>query len=339
MATTSLRNVAESSGVSIATVSRVLNGRDSKSNIQVSEVTRRKVLTVAKELNYHPNIMARGLKGGETQTVGILFSLRGPHNPGELVQMIAGEIHARHYITHIADTFCKMDVVRDRLRDYIRRGVDAVVIQIIPGMSIDEGFESMFKAFRAVVLIPSLPLDTSADQVVLCRQQAVYDAVDHLVDTGRRRPMILIPPTLREEKTNSILQRFKDRGLVFQKEPTIFHQWEAAPTDAAWEALETQFPDSVPFDALLCGSDEAAVAACSWLHGRGKKIPDDVAVVGFNDSLFAKFLLPPLASVNRQNEEMAGLVEKTLFDRLENPDMPPQRAELRMKFVLRASAG
>lgn len=339
MAVASLKTVARSSGVSIATVSRVVNGWNRKSNIQVSEATRQKVLTAAKELNYHPNILAQGLRGGKTKTVGILFSLRGPHNPGELVQRIADGIHARHHVTQIANTYSSTDVVKRSLRDYIRRGVDAVVIQIIPGMSI-EGFESLFKAFRAVVLIPSLPLNTSADEVILCRRQAVCEAVDHLVDTGRRRPMILIPPTLREEKTNTILQRFKERGLTFEKEPTIFHEENPVATaDTAWKALETQYPDSVPFDALLCGTDEAAVAAYRWLEERGRKIPRDVAVVGFNDSMFSKFLYPPLASVNRQHEETAGLVEKTLFDRLGNPSLPPQRAEVHMKFVLRASAG
>ncbi|MBN1553337.1 MAG: LacI family DNA-binding transcriptional regulator [Phycisphaerae bacterium] len=339
MALTSLKHVAESSGFSIATVSEVLNGGGKKSNIRVSEATREKVMAVARRMNYRPNILARGLKGGKTKTVAILFSLRGPHNPGQLVQMIAGKIHERQYVTQIADTFCNMEIVRNHLRDYIRRGVDAVVIQIIPGMRV-EGFDSLFQSFQAVVLIPSLPLETSADQVILCRQQAVREAVDHLVDTGRRRPMILIPSTLREEKTDSILKRFRERGLTFEKEPTIFHEENfTATTEVAFRALETQYPDSVPFDALLCGTDEAAVAAYSWLHQRGKKIPDDAAVVGFNDSMYANFMIPPLASVNRQDDQMAGLVEKTLFDRLENPDLPPQRANLRMKFVLRASAG
>ncbi|MBN1943404.1 MAG: LacI family DNA-binding transcriptional regulator [Phycisphaerae bacterium] len=339
MPVASLKNVAESSGVSIATVSQVLSG--GKSNIRVSAATRRKVLSAARELNYHPNIMARGLRGGKTQTVGILFSLKGPHSPTEMVQMIARKVHGHHYVSQVSDTLCETRVVQRVLRDYIRRGVDAVVIQLMLDMRIEE-FEDLFSAFKAVVLIRSIPADTTADQIVLARQRAIYDAVDHFVDAGRKRPMIFVPPSPREEKIEPFLQRLQERGLVYQEEPTIFYQRKSAVTnlaDVAWDALETRCPDSVPFDALLCGTDETAIAAYRWLAKRDKQVPRDVAVVGFNDSTYAKYLMPALASINRQDEEVAQLVEKMLFDRLENPDLPPQRKDVHMTFIPRVSAG
>lgn len=334
--TTTIKDIARKLSVSHVTVSKALRGQS-----PISLEMQRKVKEVAREMGYRPNIMARGLTGGKTQTVGIIFSLGGPHNPNELVQMITQKIHQRHYITQVSDSLFETDVIRRILRDYIRRGVDAVVIQFSSHMHVEE-IEDLFPAFEAVVLVMSIPTSTNIDQVVVTRQQAIYDVVDHFLDTGRSRPMILVPPGPREEKIEPFLRRLQERGFDFKDEPAIYHQSHAAATslaDVAWEALETHCPDSVPFDALLCGTDETAVAAYKWLEARGKKVPDDVAVVGFNDSTYAKFLSPSLASVYRQDEEVAQLVEQMLFDRLENPDLLPQRADIQMKFMRRESAG
>ncbi|MBN1943282.1 MAG: LacI family DNA-binding transcriptional regulator [Phycisphaerae bacterium] len=312
-----------------------------RNDLRYGQALRDRVMNSARRLGYHPNIMARGLRGGKTQAVGLLFSLHGPHGPTELVQMIARRVHAHHYVTQVSDSSFETDVIRRVLRDYIRRGVDAVVIQISSHMHIED-FESMFSAFKAVVLIPAIPTDTTADQVILSRQQAIHDAVDHFVDAGRRRPMILVPPAPREEKIDPFLQRLQERGFNYKDEPTILHRSNPPATSlakVAWDALEAHCPDSVPFDALLCGTDETAVAAYKWLETRGKKIPRDVAVVGFNDSTYAEFLTPALASIHRQDEEVTRLVEKMLFDRLENPDLPPRRMDVHMTFVPRASAG
>ncbi|MBN1555332.1 MAG: LacI family DNA-binding transcriptional regulator [Phycisphaerae bacterium] len=333
---TTIKDIARKLSVSHVTVSKALRGQP-----PISLEMQKKVQKVALEMGYRPNILARGLKGGKTQTVGLIFSLGGPHSPSELVRMIAGKIHLHHYVTQVSDSFFLTDVLQRLLRDYIRRGVDAVVIQLSPGMCIEK-IEGYFRSFKAVVLIHSIPMDTTVDLILLNRQQAIRAAVDHFVDTGRKRPMILAPPRPREEKIDPFFHRLQERGFLNREEPAILHRSNPMATglaEVAWEALETRCPDSVPFDALLCGTDEAAVAAYKWLESRGKKVPRDVAVVGFNDSTYAKFLMPALASINRQDEEVAKLVETMLFDRLENPDSPPQRAEVCMTFVPRTSAG
>jgi DNA-binding LacI/PurR family transcriptional regulator len=331
-----IKDIAQDVQLPMSTVGNIL-----RDDPRYGKDLRERVLSSAQRLGYHPNILARGLKGGKTQTVGLIFSLGGPHSPSELVRMIAGRIHVHHYVTQISDSFFQTDVAQRILRDYVRRGVDAAVIQLSPGMRVEE-FEDLFRAFKAVVLIPSIPMETSADQIVLSRERAIYAVVDHFVDTGRKRPMILAPPRPREEKIDPFLHRLRDRGYINREEPAIFHRSNPLATglaEVAWDALETHCPDSVPFDALLCGTDEAAVTAYKWLAGRGKNVPHDVAVVGFNDSTYSKFLMPALASINRQDEEVTRLVEKMLFDRLENPDLPPQRADIHMKFMLRESAG
>jgi DNA-binding LacI/PurR family transcriptional regulator len=331
-----IKDIARDVQLPMSTVGNIL-----RNDTRYGKELRERVMGSARRLGYRPNIMARGLKGGNTQSVGILFSLGGPHSPSELVRMIAGSVHKHHYVTQVSDNLFDIGVTEHLLRDYIRRGVDAVAIQISSHMKIDE-IEDLFPAFNAVVLVSSIPTETNADQIVLSREQAIRDAVDHLIDTGRKRPMILVPPGPREEKIEPFLRRLRERGCTYEAEPTILHQSHPAArslADVAFEALEMQCPDSVPFDALICGTDEAAVAAYKWLDARGRKIPHDVAVVGFNDSTYAKFMMPALASINRQDEEVARLIEKMLFDRLEHPDLPPRIEDVLMTFVPRDSAG
>jgi LacI family transcriptional regulator len=92
-------------------------------------------------------------------------------------------------------------------------------------------------------------------------------------------------------------------------------------------------------DALLCSCDEAAITAISWLTARGIHVPDDVAVVGFNNSSIDEHQAVPLASVDRREDEMIDAALQMLYSRLKEPALPVRRVELPMQFVWRRSAG
>ncbi len=331
-----IRDIAQDVDLPVSTVGNILRN-DSRYGVEVRE----KVMASASRLGYRPNILARGLKGGTTQTVGILWSLKGPHAPVELVHHIAERIHAHQYVTQISDSLFQREVMQQVLADYVQRGVDAVVVQTHPGIEIQE-LEKQFRQFKAVVLVPSSPSSTFTDQVIHSRREAIHAAVDHFLATGRKHPMIIVPPHPREDKIQPFLEELARRGIPLDPEPVIYH--ESNPpltrlTDVVWDALEKSREKGIDFDSVLCGTDEAAVVVYKWLTLRGKQIPKDVAVIGFNDSSFSKYLMPALASINRRDDEVAEGIEKMLFERLENPELPPKKMEIAMKFICRESAG
>jgi DNA-binding LacI/PurR family transcriptional regulator len=93
------------------------------------------------------------------------------------------------------------------------------------------------------------------------------------------------------------------------------------------------------FDCLLCSTDEGAVVALSWLKERGLRVPEQVAVIGFNNAMFSPWLTPALASVDRRDEAVAGAIERMVFERLTDGAQGGRRERIAMKLVARASAG
>jgi DNA-binding LacI/PurR family transcriptional regulator len=328
-------DIAKDVKLPISTVGNILRN-DSRYGDELTE----KVRNSALKLGYRPNILARGLKGGKTQTIGIVWSLKGFHTPVDLVQNIAFQVQQRGYVSHISDSFCDADAINQILLDYAQRGVDAVVVQMVPGMPIHICLRHL-SYFRAMVFVPSFPLPEAVDQVVVNRDRAIHDLVDQFIKTGRKRPYIMVPLNPRIEKIAPFLDRLNYHGIPAGDDfviPYQSHKVKELP-DICWNLLESRFADQIPFDALFCGVDEVAIVAYKWLMARGRKIPQDVAIVGFNDSIFSKYLSPSLASIDRCDDEVAEVIEKILFNRLENPNLAPQQVTIPMKFVWRESAG
>jgi DNA-binding LacI/PurR family transcriptional regulator len=104
-------------------------------------------------------------------------------------------------------------------------------------------------------------------------------------------------------------------------------------------ALDERFSERFPFDAVLCASDEGAAAMIKWLRRRGLNVPGDVAVRGFNGAEWGESMSPPLASVDRRDEAVGTEIDRMVFARLKNPDLPPQRRTIPMRMIWRESAG
>jgi DNA-binding LacI/PurR family transcriptional regulator len=167
-------------------------------------------------------------------------------------------------------------------------------------------------------------------------------AADHLADTGRRRPAIFIDNSHSSAKSAIYLGRCRERGMEVSEASGIDfgHVVQLRHLTAACkEGLESRFDEGFPFDALMCSTDEVAAAAMVWLRGRGLRVPEDVAVIGCNNAIFAESMTPPLASIERRDEDVAGLIEAMIFSRLDEAGLPARRREVEMRFVWRESAG
>jgi LacI family transcriptional regulator len=174
----------------------------------------------------------------------------------------------------------------------------------------------------------------------------IEKAAHHLLTTGRRRLAIILPDVaIHDLKIDAARRALAKLGRDPDELIEIrFHidYPEIQPTLGQVrlvEALNTHIPDEVPFDALMCVSDEDAACCVEWLRGKKLVVPGDVAVTGANDTLLGRMLDPPLATGLRHNKEVAEAVERLLFHRLEDSSIAPQRAFVDMEFVYRESAG
>jgi len=335
-----ITGIAREAGVSHATVSLVLNNRADE--MRVNAQTAERVRQIAREMNYTPNHLARGLRGKHTQTVGVLWSLCGPHPSEATARRITLLAQQRGYSASLADSMSEPKIVREALADFARRRVDGVILQIgYTGMLQDNEVTSLLKQFKSVVTTGREKLDQEHDHVLQSSDKAIVQIADQFARTRRKQIALLGDGHSSQTKFGKLRDQLARHG--YQQEQLVhiqinYRHGETSAEDIR-QILDQADRAGIAYDAIFCTCDELAAATMNWHQMRGTCVPDDVAVVGFNNNSLSGFLSPGLASVARQDEGVATTAVEMFFDRLANPDKAPQRKTIEMQFMCRGSAG
>ncbi|MFF6780572.1 substrate-binding domain-containing protein [Streptomyces sp. NPDC012510] len=300
-----LGDVARLAGVSIATASKALNGRS-----QVRAETRQRVIEAAERLSFRPNQVARGLLAGRTGTVGLLTSdLEGrfgiPILMGAEDAFGAGEV-----AVFLCDA--RGDAIREQhhLRALLGRRVDGL---IVVGSRTDPR-PSLGRELPVPVVYAYAPSDDPEDfSVVPDNIGAGRIAVDHLLACGRSRIAHITgdPGYLAaRDRAEGAAAALADAGLAVIGEPR-FGAWSEGWGRAATAMLLDRHPD---LDAVLCGSDQIARGVMDVLRERGHRVPDDIAVMGFDNwQIMTAGSRPPLTSVDMNLEQVGRVAAHALF--------------------------
>ncbi|MFA5865439.1 MAG: LacI family DNA-binding transcriptional regulator [Phycisphaerae bacterium] len=329
-------DIAKKLGISHATVSRGL-----RNNPEIALSTRDKIQKAAIKLNYTPNILARGLAGNGTHTVGVLWTLSTPHQSGEMARRIAMRAQQHGWVTYIADNMKDKNVIERVTTDFINRGVEAVVVELSNQIPLTSDLEKCLNRFKTAVIVTSSHRETQLDQVVHDRFDAIRAVVGHFAKSGRKRPGIMVPVKTSQPKIDVYLDEFRKYGIDPGTQAIIDIGFEEELSgERLLQVLRSKYEENkTRFDCLFCSGDELATMAISYLASKGLQIPRDIAVVGFNDNETSKFMIPPMASVARKDQEVANIIEHLLFSRLEKRDIPPRQETIAMEFIWRESAG
>jgi DNA-binding LacI/PurR family transcriptional regulator len=285
-----------------------------------------------------------GLNGGKTHTIGLVWSLGGPHGAGETTHDITWRMQKHGYRTHLAEHGDDPRITADLLADFSRRHVDAIILQNNNSELEEETILRQLEAFPAALMVSSLPPaeGLNIDHLHHDRLPAYVQAAEHFAQSGRHRPAVLGVWPSAKSKSRAFFDQARRHGMEIGAGAEIGTDGKVAVsvTAACRRALEKRFDGhDFPFDALMCTSDEYAIVAIDFLRRQGLRVPQDVAVAGFNDSLFAPYCAPPLASGNRRDEEVAAAIEEMILRRLDHPELPPQRQYIPARFIWRESAG
>ncbi|WP_433476154.1 LacI family DNA-binding transcriptional regulator [Spirillospora sp. CA-142024] len=300
-----INDVAAKAGVSAATVSKALNGRD-----QVRAETRARVLRVAEELGFRPNALARGLLTGRTRTVGLLtggvdrFSL--PVLLGAEDAFGAGEMSVL-----LCDG--RGDAIREQhyIRMLLARRVDGL---IVVGTSTDPR-PSITGGLPVPVVYAYAPSDDPADvSFVPDDPGGAALAVRHLITRGRRRiahvtgPMDYLAARDRAAGMRAVLE---EAGLPLAGGEVLHGAWSQRWGRRAAELLLAADPK---VDAVFCGSDQIAYGFVETAHEMGRDVPGDIAVVGYDNwDVFATEARPPLTTVDMNLDRLGRAAAQHLF--------------------------
>ncbi|GAA3192657.1 LacI family DNA-binding transcriptional regulator [Actinocorallia longicatena] len=309
-----ITDVAARAGVSIATASKAINGR-----AQVRAETRTRVLLAAEELGFRPNALARSLLSGQSRTVGLLTS----DSVGRFgIPVLLGAEDA-FGAGEMAVLLCdaRGDSIREQyhLRTLLDRRVDGL---IVVGQSTNAR-PSLSRDLPVPVVYAYAPSEDPRDvSFVPDDVGGARLAVRHLVTSGRRRIAHITGPTgyrAAVDRAAGVGAALAEAGLE-QCGETLFGVWSQR-----WgrQAAEIVFRSSPEIDAVVCGSDQIAAGFVEAARERGRRIPDDVAVVGYDNwEVLATETRPPLTTIDMNLEFLGKTAAQHLFAAIDGKATP-----------------
>jgi len=323
-----MTEVARHAGVSTMTVSNVINGRSQR----VSETTKQRVLAVIAELGYQVNQTARNLRMGRTGAVGLAVPAYFPGYYAQLAQRLADRF-AEHGMRLVVErTGGSRSAELDALTAPRLSGYDGFVLSVVAGEAADL---DRFSLDTPVVLIGERAVPARFDHVIMDNVGGARIATELLLGTGARRIALLGGVLAAEEtmpglRTRGYRDAHEDAGTPVHDELIVSCDFAVQDGYAAVHDLVGR---GVAFDAVFALTDSAAIGALRALAETGRKVPDDVQVVGFDNLDDGEFTVPGLTTVEPGNAEMADAICALLMERIESPPvggearvvMPPAR--------------
>ncbi len=326
-----IRDVAEASGCSAMTVTRCF-GKG-----YIARKTRQKIEAAARELGYVPNQLAQTLRHGKSNIIGGLWLLSMPHHTTHAAFMLGNSIGRAGYTPWINNTLAQWIQVRAALRDFLSHQIAGLIFQANSTLLGDDEVQQLLKGFPAVTLVLPYEVDLPYDQLLHRRGPAVKQIIDYLTSRGRRRICLIASEAA--NRNEAFIESTKNNPSIDAAE--IVRPYDTHPFvgEGIYNALCEKYPDKIPFDAIISTSDEGAAAVIAGVKARGYRVPEDIAVVGWNDSDFSRYFSPPLATVDFNTEQLADTATEMLIERMKHPDRKKNIKSIDMKFIPRESAG
>lgn len=333
-----LRDVAVRAGVSTRTVSNVVNNFH-----HVSPAMRTRVQTALDELNYRPNLLARGLREGRTGIITLLVPEISVAYFAELAHEIVEQASELGITVMIDETGGHPE------RELALLGVAGHSSWVDGVLLSSQGLHGPVLAELGltvpVVLLGERTANSALDHVGIDNVQAARDAVTHLIDSGRRCIAALGGTTVPGDTTSGMrLQGYHEalRAAGLPVDPLLrvhtrtYQRGDAVTAMGA--LLDGPRDGRLRLDAVFCFSDELAAGALRALHERGLRVPVDVSVVGFDDVEQTRFAIPSLTSIRPDRAQIAATALRLLSDRVAGSQATPCDVRVPHQLMIRESS-
>ncbi len=340
-----IKDIAKKAGVTPATVSMAL-----RADSRISEKRMRQIQTIAEELGYHPNFMARGLQRGRSMTIGLLantLSLEVATREVVCLEKILSETDFKMYVSFARG---RRDNAFDMVRDLISRGVDGIILsRLMISEEIQEKFNSAKLRVPLVFSRSYGILPENVDNVFCDYTVGVRDAVEHLFELGHRniRMIIARKGSRREQRITGFLDALREFSLpndddsIFAVDTTAEKAKHAQSLPMvpgqvveSMKVFREKYPECT---AVLCGNDLIALVVIQAMNKLGVKVPEDFSVIGFDNILATNYSQPALTTINQPSDKIMTESADQLFRRIENRDCPPEHKVIPTELILRES--
>lgn len=283
--------VSEAAGVSLATVSRVMNG-----NAKVSERTRKKVEDAMASLGYQPNAIAQSLASNRTNSVGLLVSeLHGSYF-GDLMSTV--EHVLKQNGKHVIITAGHVDEKREHEAiEFLKsRRCDALILHA-EAVS-DEYLKTLVDSKIPVVVINRKVEELDENCFVVDNERGGYMATKAAIDAGHKKIAYISGPLFKKDASDRLAghkRALQEAGLTFDETSVFEGDFHESSGQEGMQHLQKTFSD---FTALVCANDEMASGAMTAAREAGFDIPSQLSIIGFDNVLFSRYLYPKLTTIN-----------------------------------------
>lgn len=328
-----MKDVAQLAGVSITTVSHVVNGTRA-----VAAETKERVLDAVAKTGYTGDVIARSLVTGGTRSLGVAISLVANPYFAELMQAVESEATAAGYTLLLVDTHDEAETEEYSIRMLRARRVDGLLLTPSPG-AVATVLPELRRLNIPTVLVDRLPGNQPIDQVGPENVQAVSALVQHLGELGHRRIGMISGAaglTTSSERALGYRLGLGRAGLAW--DPDLVASGESTSVQGA-VALSQLLSLPAPPSAVVAGNNAMMVGVLHEARRRQLKIGTDLAVVGYDDVEWADLVDPPLTTMAQPIADIGRTAVRMLLARIKDPAREPQTVRLPAKLMHRQSCG
>jgi LacI family transcriptional regulator len=329
---TTIKDIARVANLSPSTISRALNNHP-----RISQETKKKIQKLSKKMGYTPNLFARGLVKKKTYLIGLLvYDFCNPFY-AELTRSIQDTAKEFGYWVIQASTDDDQEKADSLINSMIKLGVEGIIFASCTlhdksvGRLVDDGFP--------VVLLNRKLKQDKGDYVVLDNTYGAYLLVNHLIHLGYKRVGMIGGPrnvSTSADRYRGYIKALKEKGLEVD-EDLVRHGYFSQ--DTGFKFAKMMMGMLTPPEAIFCGDDTIALGSMKAMSEIGVQVPDDVAIVGFDDSEISSHPLIQLTTVSQNVQEMGRLGAKIMVERIEGKLKSPQKILLEPHLIIRQSCG
>jgi len=313
-----IKEIAKEAGVSIATVSMILNNKDKS----ITDATRIRVMSIVKKYNYVPNAMAGSLVTQRTRIVGLILpDITNPFFPG-IARGAEDKANESDYSLIFCNTDDRLEVEEKYIESLTKKMADGIIIA--HSSNSVKMSEILERCKVPVILIDrDFNSDNTLGKVLVNNLEGAYKAVEYILSKGYKKIAYLSGSL----KTQTALDRFSgyknalsDNGIVYNERIVKFGEYK---TDWGKDGVNKLLSEREDFDAIFCGNDLIAIGAIKELKEKGLNIPHDVGVMGFDDIYMAGLIEPSLTTVRQPNYNMGYKAMELLLEILDKNGKAP----------------
>jgi LacI family transcriptional regulator len=325
-----MRDVAKRAGLSVSTVSHVINNTRT-----VSDESRSRVMSAMEELGYRPNALARSLRRQKTNTLGMIV----PDSANPFFAEVARAIEDASFAQNYSVILCNSEGDLNKQQAYTNVLIDnrvAGILFVAAGIS-TELVNDLEQRRVPLVVVDREVLGVEVDTVMTNHAQGGYLATQHLIDLGHRRIACIagnseVAPSA--ERLTSYRRSLEGNNLDYDEHLVVKGDFQY---ESGYEATKHLLALEAPPSAIFACNDLMAVGCISAARQLGLRVPHDLSIVGFDDVRLASFTNPPLTTISQPIVEIGVLATKMLLERMLDIDGPPRFKRLDTVLRIRQS--